>query len=146
MLLQRADDRAHRLDVPCQRLSPGRRHRISRFRPQPDDCFLVAATPDGQTIACGDPSVSVRHGAGGAPRVLARHPVRLLAIDDDGTWIAVEAYGTVTTVLAFGPPQVTVTGQLPGVVFGPTIQLQEATPLASVVLGTSPRARLGPLL
>jgi hypothetical protein len=43
------------------------------------------------------------------------------------------------------PPHVTVTGQIPVVVFVPMVQLQETVPLASVVFGTSPCARLGPV-
>src|SRR5205823_13059486 len=61
--------------------------------PQPDDCDLVAATPDRQIIACGDPVISVRHGLGGTPRVLRNGKARLIELDDDGRWLAVDRGG-----------------------------------------------------
>ena len=54
------------------------------------------------------------------------------------------AHDTVTTVLTLFPPHVTVTGQLPGVVLVPTVQLHDTAPLPSVRFGPSPCAVPGP--
>jgi hypothetical protein len=56
-------------------------------------------------------------------------------------------HGTVSDVCTDCPPQAMLTGQFPGVVLVPTVQLRETFPLASsVVFGPSPCPPLGPLL
>jgi WD40 repeat protein len=62
--------------------------------PAPEDCDLVDATPDGKTIACGAPAVTVRR-AGGAARLLRKRAAHVVEIDDDGTWIAADDDGEV---------------------------------------------------
>ncbi|HTJ44447.1 MAG TPA: serine/threonine-protein kinase [Kofleriaceae bacterium] len=90
--------------------------------PMPDDCDLVAATPDGQTIACGDPNVSVRHGLGGAPRILRKAAAHFVAIDDDAGFVAVDRDASIEIYdLARGTLKATfpVKGSIHQLVFGP---------------------------
>jgi hypothetical protein len=95
-------------------------------------------------------------GASGAPEAAGDPRSHLLLVDEsrraacanNARREAWRPYWTTSDVVALAlvPPivQRTVTGQLPGVVREPTVQLQDTTPLALAVLGPRPAALEGP--
>jgi hypothetical protein len=88
-------------------------------------------------------------GHGADATIRGRPPRRRVRVrSSEGSGAAFGAYWTTSDIvaLALEPPLVqrTVTGQLPGVVREPTVQLQEMVPLALAFFGPRPAALEGP--